>query len=133
MKPEALALETLLQMRGRTSRWYRQQVVPVLDEVRKAGGNVWQGGVRTVSPSDDAPRYYQLYLHGKRGVLYSRVLTTPPLAHDYLALFQRLLDHAPDKPVALVFHGAYLSAVPKIGDWVRAHPQLYLLPWPADG
>ncbi len=140
LKPEPMALEALERKRGQVGRWYRQQVAPVFDEVDKAGGSLWQGGVRIARPlqreTEEAtpePPQYQLYLHGKRGVLYSRVLTAPPMVDDYLALFQRLLDQAEGKPVALVFHGAWFQAVPKIGRWLEWNPSFRLLPWPALG
>ena len=132
LKPEPMVLEALEHKRGQAGRWYRQQVVPVLEQVRQ-GGAFWQGGVRVARSGDvypDEPLRYQLYLHGKRGVLYSLVLTAPPMVDDYLALFQRLLDQADGKPVALVFHGAYFRAAPEIGRWLQEHPNLRLLPWP---
>jgi len=134
LKPEPIALEALERKRGQAGRWYRQQVAPVLDEVLNAGGNVWQGGVRIAHPGDDhsdEPRRYQLYLHGKRGALHSRVLTAPPVVDDYLALFQRLLDQADGKPVALVFHGAYFRAVPEVGQWIDQNPKMRLMAVPA--
>ncbi|MGM0915786.1 MAG: helix-turn-helix domain-containing protein [Pseudomonadota bacterium] len=139
LKPEPMALEALERKRGQVGRWYRQQVAPVLDEVGKAGGSVWQGGVRIARPaqqdaeeaSPEKPRY-QLYLHGKRGVLYSRVLRAPPMVDDYLALFQRLLDQAEGKPVALVFHGAYFRASSEIGRWIDQNPKMRLMAVPAD-
>lgn len=134
LKPDPMALEALERQRGQAGRWYRQQVAPVFEEVRKAGGSIWQGGVRVVHPSDthpDEPRRYQLYLHGKRGALHSRVLTAPPVVDDYLALFQRLLDQAGGKPVALVFQGAYFRAVPAIHRWLDAHPRMRLVMVPA--
>lgn len=137
LKPEPMALEALERKRGQAGRWYRQQVAPVLDEVGKVGGNVWLGGVRIArSTQQEAaeakpePPCYQLYLHGKRGVLYSRVLTAPPMVGDYLALFQRLLDQAEGKPVALVFHGAWFEPAPEVGRWLQEHPFFRLLPWP---
>ncbi|MFC2993576.1 hypothetical protein [Halomonas tibetensis] len=132
LKPEPLALNSLERKNNQLGRWYRQQVKPVLAEVGQAGGSVWQGGVRAAKPaeaSSELPRY-QLYLHGKRGVLYTRCLTSPPRVEDYLALCQRLLDHSPGKPVALVFHGAYFPAAPEIGRWLEQHPALRLLPHP---
>lgn len=137
LKPEPMALEALERKRGQAGRWYRQQVAPVFDEVGKVGGSLWQGGVRIACPlqreTEEAtpePPRYQLYLHGKRGVLYSRVLTAPPVVDDYLALFQRLLDQAEGKPVALVFHGAWFDPVPEVGRWLQEHPFFRLLPWP---
>lgn len=132
LKPEPRAPDAVGHKRNRLGRWYRQQVAPVLAEVRKAGGSTWQGGVRVArpaAPSPDLPRY-QLYLHGKRGVLYTRCLPAPPRVDDYLALFQRLLDPASGAPVALVFHGAYFQAAPDIGRWLDEHPTFRLLPWP---
>lgn len=139
LKPEPMALEALERKRGQAGRWYRQQVAPVLEEVGKAGGSLWQGGVRIARPlqretEEATPELplYQLYLHGKRGVLYTRVLTTPPMVADYLALFQRLLDQADGKPVALIFHGAYFRAVPAIDDWLSKHPEVRLMVVPPD-
>lgn len=135
LKPEPMALEALERKRGQTGRWYRQQVAPVLEEVGKAGGSVWQGGVRVGHPSDahpDEPRRCQLYLHGKRGLLYTQVLPAPPMVEDYLRLFQRLLDQADGKPVALVFHGAYFRAVPAIHRWLVENPPMQLMAVPAD-
>lgn len=133
LKPEAWALAALERRQGQAGRWYRQQVAPVFEEVRQAGGSLWQGGVRVVHPGDARPAEpsrYQLYLHGKRGVLFSRVLTAPPMVDDYLTLFQRLLDQAEGKPVALVFHGAWFDPVPEVGRWLQEHPFFRLLPWP---
>ncbi|MGM0927700.1 MAG: helix-turn-helix domain-containing protein [Pseudomonadota bacterium] len=139
LKPEPMALEKLERKRGQVGRWYRQQVAPVLEEVSKAGGSIWQGGVRIARPlqretkeATPEPPLYQLYLHGKRGVLYSRVLTAPPMVDDYLALFQRLLDQAEGKPVALVFHGAYFRAAAEVGRWIDQNPKMRLMAVPAD-
>ena len=138
LKPEPMALEALEHKRGQAGRWYRQQVMPVIKAVHQAGGSLWQGGVRIArAPASEAqdvppePPRYQLYLHGKRGVLFSRVLTAPPMADDYLALFQRLLDQAGDKPVALVFHGAYFRAAPEIGRWIDQNSTMRLMAVPA--
>jgi len=132
LKPEAWSLAALERRQGQAGRWYRQQVAPVFEEVRQAGGAFWAGGVQAPLPrSSGEPRRYSLYLHGKRGVLYTRVLTAPPRAGDYLALFERLLAQAGGKPVALVFHGAWFQVVPEIGEWLKRHPSFRLLPWPA--
>ena len=128
LKPAPLALASLAKRRGQVGRWYRQQVVPSQNQVQKANGMLWQGGVRIART---APPRYQLYLHGKRGLLHTRVLTASPLAGDYLALFERLLAQAGGKPVALVFHGAWFQAAPEIGEWLERHPLFRLLPWPA--
>lgn len=119
-------LETSRSMAG---RWFRQQVRPVWEAVSKSGGERWQGGVRVVPATVDRPRCYQLYLHGKRGTLYMRCFTAPPVADDYLAVFDRLLARA-QAPVALVFHGAYFAAAPEIERWMAEHPALRLLPYP---
>ncbi|MCL7939252.1 helix-turn-helix domain-containing protein [Halomonas sp. ATCH28] len=129
LKPTPLALAGLARRRSTPGRWYRQQVQPVLERVRQAGGDVWQGGVR-VSPlgeqPPDEPRRYQLYLHGKRGALYTRCLPAPPMAEAYLALFERLLAQAVG-PVALLFHGAWFQASPEIQAWLKHHPELHLI------
>lgn len=127
LKPAPLALDDLARERSTAGRWFRQQVQPVGEGVRQAGGAVWQGGVRVARPARDAAPRYQLYLHGKRGALYTRVLATPPRADDYLALFERLLEQADGKPLALVFHGAYFRAVPAIHRWLETHPAMRLV------
>ncbi|MGM1054038.1 MAG: helix-turn-helix domain-containing protein [Pseudomonadota bacterium] len=132
LKPEPLTLSGMERKNNRLGRWYRQQVKPLLAEVRHAGGSVWQGGVRVAKPAEaspDLPRY-QLYLHGKRGVLHTRCLSAPPAVEDYLVLFQRLLERAPGAPVALVFHGAWFQAAPEIERWLERHPLFRLLPYP---
>jgi transposase len=130
LKPEPLALEAVAHQRSGAGRWYRQQVQPVLESVRKASGAIWQGGVRVVRRDQvftaDFPPY-QLYLHGKRGALHTRCLWVPPMAEDYLTLFQGLHDSLPGKPVALVFHGAHFQASPDIRQWLEAHPDFYLI------
>ncbi len=65
-------------------------------------------------------------------MLYSRVLTAPPMVDDYLALFQRLLDQAEGKPVALIFHGAYFGAAVEVGRWIDQNPKMRLMAVPAD-
>ena len=135
LKPAPLGFEALERRRGQASRWYRQQVMPVIKAVHQAGGSLWQGGIRVTKPGHGhqaAPRHYQLYLHGKRGTLYSQLLTAPPRVDDYLVLFQRLLARAAGKPIALVFHGAYFRAAPEIQDWLNAHPALHLMPIPTE-
>lgn len=134
LKPEPMALEALERKRGQAGRWYRQQVAPALEQVRQSGGAIWQGGVRVARPDDaesTAPRRYQLYLHGKRGVLYTQVLPAPPMVEDYLRLFQRLLDQADGKPVALVFHGAYFRAAAEVGRWIDQNSKMRLIAVPA--
>lgn len=132
LKPAPLPLDALARKRSQAGRWYRQQVAPVQEQLRQAGGVFWTGGVHAPLPRrSEEPRRYPLYLHGKRGVLYTRVLTAPPLAGDYLALFERLLAQAGGRPVALVFHGAWFQAAPEIGEWLERHPSFRLLPWPA--
>ncbi|HSH47802.1 MAG TPA: helix-turn-helix domain-containing protein [Halomonas sp.] len=130
LKPEPLALEGLERRRSTAGRWYRQQVLPELDKVRQASGAIWLGGARVSQPNDagaEEPRRYQLYLHGKRDVLYSQALTAAPRVNDYLTLFQRLLDQAAGKPVALIFHGAWFEPVPEIGRWLEQHPAMRLM------
>lgn len=130
LKPAPLALEAPTRRRGQPGRWYRQQVAPVQEQVKQANGSAWQGGVRIAHPkAQGAPDQlrYQLYLHGKRGALYTRILAAPLLAEDYLQLFERLLDQANGKPVVLVFHGAAFQASPEIQDWLADHPALHLI------
>ncbi|MBF7052349.1 helix-turn-helix domain-containing protein [Halomonas sp. KAO] len=134
LKPSPLLLEGLERHRSVTGRWYRHQAEPVLERVRRADGALWQGGVRVSQPGEalaGEPRRYQLYLHGKRGKLYSRCLAVPPRAEDYLVLFNRLLDQADGKPVVLIFRGAWFDRVQEIGGWLQEHPDFRLLPWPA--
>ncbi|CAM3377569.1 helix-turn-helix domain-containing protein [Halomonas lysinitropha] len=133
LKPEPLALNGLARRRSQLGRWYRQQLAPVLAQVKQTGGAVWQGGARTPPPDSglaEEPRRYQLYLHGKRGALFTRVLAAPPLADDYLALFERLLATT-QVPVALIFRGADLQAAPAVGDWLSQHPEMRLVMMPA--
>ncbi|WFM69978.1 helix-turn-helix domain-containing protein [Halomonas sp. CKK8] len=132
LKPLPLALDGLARRRSTGGRWFRQQVQPVLDQVQKAGGTIWEGGVRAAAPAmaaKGAPRRYQLYLHGKRGALYTRCLPAPPKAEDYLAIFDRL---AAEGPVALLFHGAFFQASPEIQRWLEQNPQMHLMTVPAD-
>ncbi|MDR9439417.1 MAG: helix-turn-helix domain-containing protein [Halomonas sp.] len=126
LKPAPLTRETLEKQRGQAGRWYRQQASQAIEAVRQAGGPVWRGGV-TALPR----RRYRLHLHGKRDTLYLRCLGEPPRADDYLALFQRLLDQANGRPVALLFHGAYFRAVPAIHRWLEKHPNMRLVMVPA--
>lgn len=129
-------VQGLARKRTNTGRWFRQQVKPGFDAVMNAGGKCWQGGVRLVAATDSAPRCYQLYLHGKRGALHMRCLSAPPVASDYITLFERLLaearaDGQPETPVALVFHGAFFQASPDIGRWLVDHPAMRLMPFPS--
>lgn len=127
LKPTPLALEGLARRRSTAGRWVRQQVRPVLERVRRAGGTSWEGGVRVAvpaKPAEGAPRRYQLYLHGKRGALYTRCLSAPPVAEDYLAMFDRL---AAAGPTALLFRGACLEASPEIQAWLAEHPEFHLI------
>ncbi|MDT8878318.1 helix-turn-helix domain-containing protein [Halomonas saccharevitans] len=127
LKPSPLSLEGLARKRSTAGRWVRQQVQPVLEQVRQAGGANWQGGVRVAmaaKSADNVPRRYQLYLHGKRGALFTRCLPAPPQANDYLTMFERL---AAEGPVALLFHGAWFQASPEIQAWLKDHPQFHLI------
>lgn len=129
LKPEPLSLQGLARKRSTEGRWYRQHVQPVLEKVNQAGGTVWQGGVRVAKPEkslESVPRRYQLYLHGKRGALFSRCLPAPPMAEPYLALFERLLGQA-ESPVALLFRGAFFQASPEIQTWLADHPEFHLI------
>lgn len=126
----------LARKRSNAGRWFRQQVKPRFDEALKAGGKCWQGGVRVVAATDRAARCFQLYLHGKRGALHMLCLPTPPVANDYIKLFERLLAEASaagqfDAPVALVFHGAFFQASPEIERWLVDHPTMRLMPYPS--
>ncbi|MCG5513988.1 helix-turn-helix domain-containing protein [Ectothiorhodospira shaposhnikovii] len=129
LKPESLTTEALAHHRGSTGRWYRRRAKSVIEVVHQADGRVWLGGARVARPAEPFPGLprYQLYLHGKRSVLYTRCLGFPPLASDYLGLFQRLLDQASGKPVALVFHGACFQFSPEVRRWLDAHPDFHLL------
>ncbi|TLF48575.1 hypothetical protein FEI13_12685 [Halomonas urmiana] len=132
LKPSPLSLEGLARKRSIAGRWVRQQVQPVLEQVNKAGGAIWQGGVRVAGPATSVaslPRRYQLYLHGKRGALYTRCLPAPPKADDYLALLTRLAERG---PVALIFHGADFQASPEIQRWLANHPDFHLINVPTD-
>jgi transposase len=132
LKPSPLPLEGLARKRSTAGRWYRQQVQPVLEQVRQAGGASWQGGVRVALPAksaENASRRYQLYLHGKRGALFTHCLPAPPRADDYLAMFARLAEQG---PVALIFRGAFFQASPAIGQWLNEHPSLHLVTVPPD-
>lgn len=142
LKVASCDLQGLARKRSHAGRWFRQQLKPAWDAVTKAGGRQWQGGVRVVPAISDAPRRYQLYLHGKRGALHMLCLAAPPVADDYIALFERLLNQAQKElhgqahgqaqtPVALVFHGAYFQASPEVGRWLAKHPEMYLITAPA--
>ena len=123
LKPQPVALESFARLGGQAGRWYRHQVLPVLESVRRAHGAVWMGGVQAPLPQGaDEPRRYQLYLHGKRGLLYTRCLPAPPLADDYLALFERLIAFG-GEPLALVFHGACFQACRAVEEWLEQHPE----------
>ena len=127
LKPTPLALAGLARRRSTAGRWYRQQVQPLLDQVQKAGGTTWEGGVRVAVPEKSAkgaPRRFQLYLHGKRGALYTRCLSAPPVAEGYLAMFERL---AAEGPIALLFRGAFFQASPEIQAWLKHHPEFHLI------
>lgn len=129
LKPEPLSLESLARKRSSSGRWYRQQVQPVLEQVNQAGGSHWLGGVRVARPdnsADSVPRRYQLYLHGKRGALFTRCLPAPPMAEEYLALFERFLSSA-QGPITLLFRGAFLQASPEIQTWLADHPEFHLI------
>jgi transposase len=131
LKVPAENLQGLEKKRSAAGRWFSHQVQPVWEVVDRAGGERWQGGIRVVPGTDELPHCYQLYLHGKRGALYTRCLPAPPQAEDYLALFQRLLRQNPGTPVALIFHGAYFAATPEIGRWLNEHPEFHLINRPA--
>ncbi len=129
LKPTPLALEGVERKRSTAGRWVRQQVMPIVEQINKGGGSNWQGGVRVVTQTDTTSRRYQLYLHGKRGALFTRCLASPPNADDYLAMFERL---AADGPAALIFHGAFFQASPEIRRWLEQNPQMQLMAVPAD-
>ncbi|MDI5921004.1 helix-turn-helix domain-containing protein [Halomonas sp. LR5S13] len=132
LKPAPLPLEGLARRRSPGGRWYRQQVQPVLEQVHQAGGAIWEGGVRVAVPAKSVastPRRYQLYLHGKRGALYTRCLPTSPVADDYLAIFERLLADTKG-PVALLFRGAFFQASPEIRRWLEQNPKMHLVTVP---
>lgn len=135
LKPPPLALEHFASKRGPMARWYRQQVQPLLEKTHKAQGAIWQGGVRVAGLNErvaDAPGRFQLYLHGKRGALYTRCFTSPPVADDYLALFERLLAK-PQRSALLIFHGAWFQASPSIQAWLVEAPEFHLLNVPPNG
>ncbi|WP_280564667.1 helix-turn-helix domain-containing protein [Chromohalobacter sp. 48-RD10] len=129
LKPRPLSLEPKTS-RSREGRWLRQQVQPILNQVRALGGYNWLGGVRAIGSTDDShARRYHLYVHGKRDVLYIRCFIQPPKASDYIALFERLSGQG---PASLVFHGAYFRASADIADWLDRHSDFYLLDVPPD-
>lgn len=127
LKPAPMSLEAAAR-RSRKGRWLRQQVQPVVERVRSLGGTQWRGGVRVVTNSNDrqAP-CYQLYVHGKRGVLYTCLFASPPKARDYIELFERLADQG---PTALIFHGAFFKASAEIAAWLELHTDFHLLDVP---
>ncbi|SDF99063.1 Transposase [Onishia taeanensis] len=124
LKPAPMSLETATK-RSRKGRWLHQQVQPVLERVRSLGGTHWLGGVRVVTNSNDrqAP-CYQLYVHGKHGVLHTCRFATPPKAKDYIELFKRLAEQG---PTALIFHGAFFKASAEITTWLEQHTDFQLL------
>nr|WP_298057035.1 hypothetical protein [uncultured Halomonas sp.] len=146
LKHEPWPLSALAKQRSRQGRWYRHAVAPLFANLDDASQR-WQGGVRKVA---HLPRpVYQLYFHGSRGRLWMRCFKRPPLADDYLAAMQALISKHQEsehqesknqesqyrkskKPVALVFHGAWLSASPPINDWLAQHTMFWLVPVPAD-
>lgn len=124
---EPWPLGALAKQRSQRGRWYRQAVAPRFENL--AGANQrWQGGVRRVAHPQRP--VYQLYLHGPRGRLWMRCFKRPPLADDYLAAMQALISK--EGPVALVFHGAWLSASPEVTAWLAQQTMFWLVPVPAD-
>jgi transposase len=124
LKPAPMSLETAKKS-SRKGWWLHQQVQPVLERVRSLGGTHWLGGVRVVKDSDDNQAHcYQLYVHGKRGVLYTCRFASPPKARDYIELFERLADQG---PTALIFHGAFFKASAEIAAWLEQHTDFQLL------
>lgn len=121
------SLTPFAKERSPRGRWYRQALVPILEQTKDAAQR-WQGGVRRVANQ----RLCQLYVHGPRGRLWMRCFNAPPRVADYIALFERLLAQAPGKPVLLVFHGAYFDAAPEIGQWLEANPDMQLVPVPTN-
>lgn len=126
LKHEPWRLGTLAKQRSQRGRWYRQSVAPLFAKLEEADQR-WQGGVRRVAHPEKP--VYQLYLHGPRGRLWMRCFKRPPLATNYLAAFQAL---SLKKPVALVFHGAWLSASPEVRVWLAQQTMFWLVPVPAD-
>lgn len=136
LRVERFELEGLTRRRSNAGRWYRQQVKPGVDAAVKAGGVCWQGGVRVVAATASRSQCYQLYLHGKRGALHMLCLSAPPVATDYITLFERLLAEAEVQkgrqvPVALVFHGAYFQASPEVMQWLEAQTRMRLMAFPS--
>jgi len=131
LKHEPWPLSALTKQRSQRGRWYRQAVAPLFEKIEEANQR-WQGGVRRVAHPQQP--VYQLYLHGPRGRLWMRCFKRPPLADDYLAAMQSLMCMGPVNkgPVALVFHGAWLSASPEITAWLAQHTMFWLVPVPAD-
>ncbi|MEA2120415.1 hypothetical protein [Halovibrio sp. HP20-50] len=125
LKHEPWPLSALAKQRSQRGRWYRQSVAPLF--ARLEADQRWQGGVRRIA-HPDAP-VYQLYLHGPRGRLWMRCFKRPPVADDYLAAMRALSGKG---PVALVFHGAWLSASSEISAWLAQQSMFWLVPVPAD-
>ncbi|MBT2787326.1 MULTISPECIES: helix-turn-helix domain-containing protein [unclassified Halomonas] len=131
LKHEPWPLSTLAKQRSQRGRWYRQAVAPQFDRLGGADQR-WQGGVRRVAHPQGS--VYQLYLHGLRGRLWMRCFKRPPLADDYLAVMQTLIGKSEENkgPIALVFHGAWLSASPEVTAWLTQQTMFWLVPVPAD-
>ncbi|MGM0855841.1 MAG: hypothetical protein ACQEW0_02010 [Pseudomonadota bacterium] len=131
LKHEAWPLSALAKQRSQLGRWYRQAVAPLFARLEEADQR-WQGGIRRVARP--CQPVYQLYLHGPRGRLWMRCFKRPPVADDYLAAMQALSRQKQEskRPVALVFHGAWLSASPEVTAWLAQHTMFWLVPVPAD-
>lgn len=126
LKPAPLDLAGLERRRSPAGRWYRQQVLPAVDN---RDSHLWQAGARVCAATPGHPRRYQLFAHGKRDTLYTRCFTAPPRADDYLQLFTRLKAEGCR---AMLFRGADLTASPEIQTWLREHPDLLLIIAPPD-
>lgn len=141
LKHEPWSLSALAKQRSQRGRWYRQAVAPLFAKLEEADQR-WQGGVRRLAHPHQP--VYQLYLHGPRGRLWMRCFNRPPLADDYLAAMQALISKTQafksenskrqnsKRPVALIFHGAWLSASPEVMAWLAQHTMFWLVPVPAD-